>query len=339
MTEDSLWLPVAAAADLPAGGLLPVRALGRDIVVWRTAGGVLAAAHDRCPHRGTPLSMGRVCDEDLVCPYHGWAFAPQGRCTRVPSMARAPLGERQALSLVVVREHLGMVWVRFGATAHHAPLLAQPPAITPPAGPGIRQAICGPYTVNTSFGRVIENFLDIAHFGFVHPGTLGDAEHTLITDYTVTDPSPASGLEGIDVRVWQPRSNLNADQGAQVRYRYQVVSPWVALLEKCPEGWQDFAEMVVMLALPVEPALTRVWFILAMSAGDRTDAEMRAFQEGIFGEDRGILEAQRPALLPLDPDTEVSCAADRLSLAYREYLRRLPVNFGTLIQTPPLSGG
>jgi nitrite reductase/ring-hydroxylating ferredoxin subunit len=56
VTEDTLWLPVAGAADLPAGGLLPVRALGRDIVVWRTAAGVLAAAHDRCPHRGTPLS-------------------------------------------------------------------------------------------------------------------------------------------------------------------------------------------------------------------------------------------------------------------------------------------
>ena len=338
MTEDSLWLPVAAVSELPAGGVLPVRALGRDIVVWRTAGGVPAAAPDRCPHRGTPLSMGRVCDEDLVCPYHGWAFAAQGRCTRIPSMTRAPIGERQSLSVLAVREHLGLVWVRFGP-AHHAPLLAQPPAITPPQGPGIRQVLCGPYDVSASFGRVIENFLDVAHFGFVHPGTLGDADHTLITDYTVTDPSPAAGLEAVDVRVWQPRSNLHAEGGAQVRYRYQVVSPWVALLEKCPEGWQDFAEMVVMVALPVEPGLTRVWFILAMSAGERTDADMRAFQEAIFAEDRGILEAQRPVPLPLDPDTEVSCVADRLSLGYREYLRRLPIHFGTLIQTPPLSGG
>jgi phenylpropionate dioxygenase-like ring-hydroxylating dioxygenase large terminal subunit len=338
VTEDTLWLPVAGAADLPAGGLLPVRALGRDIVVWRTAAGVLAAAHDRCPHRGTPLSLGRVCNEELVCPYHGWAFAPQGRCIRIPSMARAPLGERQALALVEVREHLGLLWVRFGA-AHHAAALAQPPAIELPQGPGIRQVLCGPYRVATSFGRVIENFLDIAHFGFVHPGTLGDAEHTLIADYTVSAPSPAAGPETMDVRVWQPRSNLNADQGAHVRYRYQVLSPWVALLEKCPEGWQDFAEMVVMLAQPVEPALTRVWFILAMSAGDRTDADMRAFQEAIFTEDQALLEGQRPALLPLDPEREVSCAADRLSLAYRDYLRQLPLTFGTLSQTPPSSGG
>lgn len=338
MIEDTLWSPVAAAADLPAGGLLAVRVLGRELVVWRTAGGVLAAAPDRCPHRGTPLSMGRVCDEDLVCPYHGWAFGAGGRCTRIPSMARAPLGDRQALPVVGVREHLGLVWVRLGGP-HPEPLLAQPPAIRLPEGPDIRQVLCGPYTVATSFGRTIENFLDVAHFGFVHPGTLGDAEHTVIADYAVGEPSPATGLEATDVLVWQPRSNLHADSGALVRYRYQVLSPWVALLEKCPEGWQDFAEMVVMLAQPVEPAVTRVWFILAMSAGDRTDGEMRAFQEAIFGEDRGILEGQRPALLPLDPDAEVSCAADRSSLGYRAYLRRLAVGFGTLSRTPPSSGG
>ena len=236
MTGDTLWSPVAAVADVPPGGLLPVRVLGHDLVVWRTAGGALAAAYDRCPHRGTRLSMGRVCDEDLVCPYHGWAFAAQGRCTRIPSMARAPLGERQALSVVGVREHLGLVWVRLGA-AHPESLLAQPPAIALPEGPGIRRVLCGPYAVATSFGRTLENFLDVAHFGFVHPGTLGDAGHTVIADYAVGEPTPAAGFEAVDVRVWQPRSNLHADSGAQVRYRYQVLSPWVALLEKCPEGW------------------------------------------------------------------------------------------------------
>jgi phenylpropionate dioxygenase-like ring-hydroxylating dioxygenase large terminal subunit len=338
VTEDTLWSPVAGAADLPAAGLLPARVLGHDLVVWRTAGGVLAAAPDRCPHRGTPLSMGRVCGEDLVCPYHGWAFGSGGRCTRIPSMARAPLGDRQALSVVAVREHLGLIWVRLGAP-HAEPLLAQPPAIRLPEGPGIRHVLCGPYAVATSFGRAIENFLDVAHFGFVHPGTLGDPGHGVIADYAVSEPSPGAGLEATDVLVWQPRSNLHAEHGAQVRYRYQVLSPWVALLEKCPEGWQDFAEMVVMLAQPVEPALTRVWFILAMSAGDRTDDDMRAFQEAIFSEDRGILEGQRPALLPLDADAELSCAADRSSLGYREYLRRLDLRFATVSRTPPSSGG
>jgi hypothetical protein len=43
--------------------------------------------------------------------------------------------------------------------------------------------------------------------------------------------------------------------------------------------------------------------------------------------------------LPLDSDAEVSCAADRSSLAYRAYLRRLDLRFGTLSQTPPSSGG
>ena len=63
----------------------------------------------------------------------------------------------------------------------------------------------------------------------------------------------------------------------------------------------------------------------AMSAGDRSDAQIRAFQDAIFEEDRAILESQRPALLPLDPRAEASCAADRLSLAWRAWLRELGV--------------
>jgi nitrite reductase/ring-hydroxylating ferredoxin subunit len=52
--------------------------LGRQLVVWRS-GMQLLAAPDVCPHMGAALSEGRVCDEQLVCPWHGLAFGPQGK--------------------------------------------------------------------------------------------------------------------------------------------------------------------------------------------------------------------------------------------------------------------
>ena len=50
---------------------------------------------------------------------------------------------------------------------------------------------------------------------------------------------------------------------------------------------------------------------------------------GIFAQDRPILESQRPELLPLDLTAELSIRADRAAIAYRRWLKRLGVSFGT----------
>ena len=51
----------------------------------------------------------------------------------------------------------------------------------------LRKTLCGPYDVATSAPRIVENFLDMAHFGFVHEGWLGAREHPAIPDYRVEE--------------------------------------------------------------------------------------------------------------------------------------------------------
>ncbi|HVC24797.1 MAG TPA: Rieske 2Fe-2S domain-containing protein, partial [Acidimicrobiales bacterium] len=55
----SYWHPVAWAFEL-GGEPLSTTLLGERVVVWRDAGGHPVAAADRCPHRGTALSLGHV---------------------------------------------------------------------------------------------------------------------------------------------------------------------------------------------------------------------------------------------------------------------------------------
>ena len=80
------WHPVADAHALRPGMLVQARLLGTDIALWRAADGSPRAWLDRCPHRGTRLSIGRIENGSLRCAYHGWRFADDGHCNEVPAL-------------------------------------------------------------------------------------------------------------------------------------------------------------------------------------------------------------------------------------------------------------
>ena len=49
------------------------------LVLFRNSKGEVAALKDRCPHRFTPLSTGKVNSSGQIeCPYHGWKFNEKG---------------------------------------------------------------------------------------------------------------------------------------------------------------------------------------------------------------------------------------------------------------------
>ena len=70
MTERTLWHPVAQSSEV-VDAPLSVQLLNEAVVLWRNADGQAQAFVDRCPHRGARLSMGRVENGHLECPYHG----------------------------------------------------------------------------------------------------------------------------------------------------------------------------------------------------------------------------------------------------------------------------
>jgi nitrite reductase/ring-hydroxylating ferredoxin subunit len=91
------WYPVAVSEDLQPGRPHAISLFGQPLVLW-WEGGVVADAgaaggrwccfRDCCPHRLAPLSEGRIdpATGQLVCSYHGWSFAGNGECTRVPQV-------------------------------------------------------------------------------------------------------------------------------------------------------------------------------------------------------------------------------------------------------------
>ena len=77
------WHPVAQATEATATPRV-IRVLGEDLILFRTASGEPGLVTPRCCHRGTTLFYGRVEDDGIRCPYHGWLFATDGRCLDQP---------------------------------------------------------------------------------------------------------------------------------------------------------------------------------------------------------------------------------------------------------------
>ncbi|WP_433135844.1 Rieske 2Fe-2S domain-containing protein [Actinomadura nitritigenes] len=109
------WYPVEWARRIGAKPV-PVTLLGEKIVLIRD-GGTVRALHDRCPHRGVPLSLGRrQFDGTISCPYHGWTFdLEDGRlCAVLTDGPESPICGRLAVRTYPVAERLGLVWVYVG---------------------------------------------------------------------------------------------------------------------------------------------------------------------------------------------------------------------------------
>ena len=69
----SNWIKIANLEDIPRLGARVVKHAGReDIAVFRTAQDQVFALHDKCPHKGGPLSQGIVHGDKVTCPLHGW---------------------------------------------------------------------------------------------------------------------------------------------------------------------------------------------------------------------------------------------------------------------------
>jgi phenylpropionate dioxygenase-like ring-hydroxylating dioxygenase large terminal subunit len=310
------WHVVAYIPDLPVGKPVAVRLLDEEIVLWR-ANGRTHAWRDLCAHRGTKLSLGKIENQTLICPYHGWVYNEEGRCIRFPAHPEQKPPATARATVYQVQEKYNWIWVCPGTPTREIPDFPQW------GQPGFHIVHCGPYTMQASGPRAIENFLDVTHFPFVHQGLLGDPAHAELTDYKVeTTPE---GIIARDISVWQPDPD-GTGQGGYETYTYTVLRPLTASFTKS-SGESQFAMIFTVTAAAERTSI--IWMYVAMDYGNLSDEQIRSFQDEIITQDIPVVESQRPELLPLDLQAELHLRSDRTAIAYRTWLRTLGMSFGT----------
>jgi phenylpropionate dioxygenase-like ring-hydroxylating dioxygenase large terminal subunit len=313
------WYPVSPSFQVNA---LPisVQVLGEKLVVFRTKQGV-HAFKDLCIHRGVPLSLGKLVNDELVCAYHGWCYNSDGACSRIPSQPEGQAIPEKAKAIVYsCMELYDLIWVCLGIPSK------LPININEYSDLSYKSALCGPYTLQAAGPRIIENFLDVSHLMFVHEGMLGDSGFPEILDYQV------KWVEGIlrsdEIQIFQPDAD-GRGKGVYNRYIYEVWAPLTARLKKTDRSSDDVFSLVLIVTPHTESSST-AYMIKSRNFGfDIPNEVFIQFQDRLIEQDRVIVESQQPEMLPLDLQTEMHLKSDRLSIAYRKWLRETGVTFGT----------
>lgn len=310
------WYVVAQSRDVVEGKPVRARLLGEDLVLWRQ-GDRLMVWQDLCIHRGTRLSLGSIQPKGLMCAYHGWTYNTDGQCVHIPAHPdQTPPTKARVKSYPVV-ERYGWVWTTLGEPAHDIPVFAEWDDSS------YRKIHSGPYAYKATAPRAVENFLDVAHFPFVHAGYLGDANHATIEDYEATIGD--DGVTASNITVWQPDPD-GTGVGKNVTYTYRVYRPTLAYFVKTEK--QRFS--IFFPVTPVDEIGCIGWMCMAMNyAFDTPEEQIRSFQDEVTAQDMPIVESQHPERLPLDLQAELHLRCDRTSIAYRKWLKMMGVTIGT----------
>ena len=189
---------------------------------------------------------------------------------------------------------------------------------------------CGVVRVSCSPLRAVENFLDIAHFPFVHTDVLGAEPHTEVYKYDVKIDENKDEVIASNIRFYQPQAAKSAAGGIETEYIYRVPAPMVAVLYKTCPLKADAMDVIALFVQPIDEETCDVWPWMALYDDTSTMADLIQFQQLIFLQDRSILENQVPRKLPIDPGFEIPTRADHTSISYRRWLKKRGAFYGAL---------
>jgi len=229
-------------------------------------------------------------------------------------------------TILATRERYGYLWTTLGSPPRD--VLPIPETDEEDR----RIVVCGAIAVKASGLRIVENFLDMAHFPFVHTDILGAEPHTEVRHYTTEIRRDVDEVWATNCEFFQPQAALSAKEGIMTQYMYRVANPFAVMLYKtCPNSANRW-DVICLFVQPLEPDRCRAHPVMFLIDDVSTTTELVQFQQLIFLQDRIILENQRPLLLPLEPRAEIPTRADASSVAYRRWLKEKGIVYGTTAQ-------
>lgn len=168
MNYPSGWFAILHKSDIKYNKPIAIYRFGINLVAWYDGNASVVVMEDRCPHRCAKLSLGKICQGKIVCPFHGFQFSSNGSCEFAPEFGRSIPKLKVKTYRALIK--CDMVWIFWGddyVSDLDIGILDQ-----------IHTDFNSKYSMftkswNANITRCIENQLDYTHLPNVHHNTIG----------------------------------------------------------------------------------------------------------------------------------------------------------------------
>jgi phenylpropionate dioxygenase-like ring-hydroxylating dioxygenase large terminal subunit len=166
------WYVIGEKKKFKNKKLYKIKIWNNDYLVWKN-NNIYYGMDNYCSHRGASLALGKIVDNNVVCPYHGYQFNNNGKLCKIPGLNFVNTNVHNQNTYEVVEKN-GWVYLntinKLFYNTSKINIFEEPESFNKK----FRSIF-----INTNFntyGRLVsENSLDVMHIGFVH--TFGNAEH------------------------------------------------------------------------------------------------------------------------------------------------------------------
>jgi len=325
----NFWYPAGRAEEFTDQ---PVkrRMLGHDFVLFRDGQGVARVLANICPHRGGSLAHGKVIDDCVQCPYHGWEFDGDGKCRKTPSQGvNARIPARTRVDAYPTDERYGLVFAFLG----DLPENERPPIME------IREydkdgpkegwaATLQDFEWAFDYKRSMENGIDPAHNEYVHPthgfqGTRNDYEMPRPEKIDVTEWGSgfwgsrlAPPLKDKKMREASGRHEAGISSGGTGHHGVSMI--WT-FIHPTPE----INIHQYLFETPVDDSNTHLYLVtLRNFLTDPSEDERIMGRNAVVAlQDRDVLVEVEPVQTPDSNNHEFFLGADEPIAKYREFLK------------------
>jgi phenylpropionate dioxygenase-like ring-hydroxylating dioxygenase large terminal subunit len=292
----NLWYQAAWASELETGPLARTL-LDVPVVLFKDAS-VLAALHDRCPHRFAPLSAGTLSNGNITCGYHGLTFDGAGHCVLNP---HGPITRAmRTVSFPVIERHTA-IWIWIGEPNRADPALIPDLSFIDETPDTARIPLYMP--TKASYRLLTDNIMDLSHADYLHPTTLGGNITEAKSRVFQRGPGIVAEWTSFGCQappIFQPKvpSPNKADYWIEVEWNAPAVMKLATSVVHAGQRREWHDESYALHSMTPETARTTHYFACATRRDHVDDADFTSIlkpilEHAFLGEDKPMLEKQQ----------------------------------------------
>ncbi len=313
------WYVILESKEIGNKKPIQVKRLNETLVIWRNVDGSLNCIADRCCHRGASLSGGKIIENKVECPFHGFQFASDGKVKLIPANGiNASIPASQHVKAYSAYENYGFIWIWWGDETKKT----EKPYFFEELTKMSYATFIDKW--DTHYSRCIENQLDVVHLPFVHKTSIGRGNKTLVHGPVVEREGDLltfyvyNVLDDGQTRPLKPNEIENYKQLFHLKFHY-------------PNIWQNCISdnlRIFAAFVPVDDNHTLIYlrnyqsFVRIPILKNVVNYLMKLSNIGILRQDKRVVIKQLPKRTDVGMNEQL-IMGDKPIIEYRKYRKEL----------------